>query len=73
MVKVTPAYTSQRCSACGFVKATARAKPSSCATPRAADTAPRRGECGHQQPNAAGHAVSVCGDPGISRSVMQEP
>ncbi|WP_275695748.1 RNA-guided endonuclease InsQ/TnpB family protein [Streptomyces noursei] len=75
VVKVNPAYTSQRCSVCGFVtednrdsQAVFRCKAANC------------GHTAHADVNAAinikrtaGHAVSACGDLGNSRSVKQEP
>ncbi|WP_432177242.1 zinc ribbon domain-containing protein [Streptomyces sp. NBC_00063] len=75
MVKVNPAYTSQRCSSCGFVtegkresQAVFRRKASGC------------GHAEHADVNAAknirhtgGQPVSACGDLGSSRSVKQEP
>ncbi|WP_031486294.1 RNA-guided endonuclease InsQ/TnpB family protein [Streptomyces bicolor] len=75
VVKVNPAYTSQRCSACGLVTEGNRESQSvfACKAP----------DCGHRQhadvnaainiKHAAGHAVSACGDLGNSRSVKQEP
>ncbi|MEU1407939.1 transposase [Streptomyces sp. NPDC005728] len=74
VVKVNPAYTSQRCSACGFVtennresQAVFRCKAPACGHHEHAD--------GNAAKNikAAGHAVSACGDLGTSRSVKQEP
>jgi putative transposase len=75
VVKVNPAYTSQRCSACGLVtennresQAVFRCKAAGC------------GHAAHADVNAAinikhagGQLVSACGDLGISRSVKQEP
>ncbi|MET7702351.1 transposase [Streptomyces sp. NPDC005485] len=74
VVKVNPAYTSQRCSACGSVtegnresQAVFVCKAAGC------------GHTAHADVNAAinikaaGLAVSACGDLGISRSVKQEP
>ncbi|MFG2890155.1 RNA-guided endonuclease InsQ/TnpB family protein [Streptomyces sp. NPDC048248] len=75
LVKVNPAYTSQRCSACGLVTEGNRESQSVFVCKAAG--------CGHRAHadvnaavnirNAAGHAVSACGDLGISRSVKQEP
>ncbi|MEW2495131.1 transposase [Streptomyces nodosus] len=75
VVKVNPAYTSQRCSACGFVTEGNRESQAVFVCKAAG--------CGHRAHadvnaainirNAAGHAVSACGDLGISRSVKQEP
>lgn len=74
VVKVNPAYTSQRCSACGFVTEDNRESQAVfvCKAPG----------CGHRDHadvnaaknvKAAGLAVSACGDRGTSRSVKQEP
>jgi putative transposase len=75
VVKVNPAHTSQRCSACGFVTEGNRESQSvfACKAP----------DCGHRAhadvnaainiKHAAGHAASACGDLGMSRSVKQEP
>ena len=72
--KVNPAYTSQRCSACGFVtennresQAVFRCKAPGCGHHEHADVNAAKNI------KAAGHAVSACGDLGISRSVKQEP
>jgi len=75
VVKVNPAYTSQRCSVCGFVTEGNRESQSVFVCKAAG--------CGHRahaDVNAAinikyavGHAVSVCGDFGTSRSAKQEP
>ena len=75
VVKVHPAYTSQRCSACGFVsegnresQAAFRCKAAGC------------GYTAHADVNAAinikhadGQPVSACGDLAARRSVKQEP
>ncbi|MGW2767717.1 zinc ribbon domain-containing protein [Streptomyces sp. NPDC001275] len=73
-MKVNPAYTSQRCSACGFVtegnresQAVFRCKASGCGYRDHADVNAAKNI------KAAGHAVSACGDLGTSRSVKQEP
>ncbi|WP_338496500.1 transposase [Streptomyces sp. SJL17-4] len=74
VVKVNPAYTSQRCSACGFVTEGNRESQAVfvCKAP----------DCGHREHadvnagkniKAAGLAVSACGDLGTGRSVKQEP
>ncbi|MET7661973.1 transposase [Streptomyces sp. NPDC005463] len=75
VVKADPAYTSQRCSACGFVTGHNR---ESQAVFRC--KAPGCGHAGHADVNAAknirhagGQPVSACGDLGTSRSVKQEP
>ncbi|MFI9772434.1 RNA-guided endonuclease InsQ/TnpB family protein [Streptomyces sp. NPDC052415] len=75
VVKVNPAYTSQLCSACGFVTEGNRESQAVFVCKAAG--------CGHHAhadvnaainiKNAAGHAASACGDLGISRSVKQEP
>ncbi|MFE4416497.1 zinc ribbon domain-containing protein, partial [Streptomyces sp. NPDC056821] len=74
VVKVNPAYTSQRCSACGFVtegnresQAVFRCKAAGCGHRDHADVNAAKNI------KAAGHAVSACGDLGTSRSVKQEP
>ncbi|MFE4424497.1 RNA-guided endonuclease InsQ/TnpB family protein [Streptomyces sp. NPDC056817] len=74
VVKVNPAYTSQRCSACGFVtegnresQAVFRCKAPGCGYRDHADVNAAKNF------KAAGHAVSACGDLGTSRSVKQEP
>ncbi|MFE5596503.1 RNA-guided endonuclease InsQ/TnpB family protein [Streptomyces sp. NPDC056549] len=74
VVKVNPAYTSLRCSACGFVTEGNRESQAVfvCKAPG----------CGHRDHadvnagkniKAAGLAVSACGDLGAGRSVKQEP
>ncbi|MGW3150613.1 RNA-guided endonuclease InsQ/TnpB family protein [Streptomyces sp. NPDC001177] len=75
VVKVNPAYTSQRCSACGFVtennresQAVFRCKAAGCGHTAHADV-----NAAINIRNAAGHAVSACGDLGTSRSAKQEP
>ncbi|MFE4446537.1 zinc ribbon domain-containing protein [Streptomyces sp. NPDC056820] len=74
MDELRAAYTSQRCSACGFVTEGNRES-------QAVFRCKARG-CGHRDHadvnaakniKAAGHAVSACGDLGTSRSVKQEP
>ncbi|MFI9601390.1 RNA-guided endonuclease InsQ/TnpB family protein [Streptomyces sp. NPDC052043] len=74
VVKVNPAYTSQRCSVCGFVtegnresQAVFRCKAAGCGYRDHADVNAAKNI------KAAGHAVSACGDLGTSRSVKQEP
>ncbi|MEV7003926.1 zinc ribbon domain-containing protein [Streptomyces sp. NPDC093982] len=74
-MKVNPAYTSQRCAACGFVTETNR---ESQAVFRRKAT-----DCGHtahadinaaiNNKHAAGHATSACRDLGNSRPVKQKP
>ena len=74
VVKVNPAYTSQRCHACGFVTEGNRDSQAVfvCKNPGC-------GNVDHADVNAAknikaaGQAVSACGDLDISRSVKQEP
>ncbi|MGC4986627.1 RNA-guided endonuclease InsQ/TnpB family protein [Streptomyces sp. DT193] len=74
LVKVNPAYTSQRCHACGFVTEGNRESQAIfvCKNPGCGNT-------DHADVNAAknikaaGLAVSACGDLGTSRSVKQEP
>ncbi|MFF6984623.1 zinc ribbon domain-containing protein [Streptomyces sp. NPDC008343] len=75
MVQVNPAYTSQRCSACGFVtegnrasQAVFRCKAAGCGHTAHADV-----NAAINVKHVAGHAVSACGDLGNSRSVKQEP
>ncbi|MEU9995641.1 transposase [Streptomyces sp. NPDC050848] len=75
VVKVNPAYTSQRCSACGFVsegnresQAVFRCKNPVCGHAEHADV-----NAAKNLRRAAGHAVSACGDLGIGRSAKQEP
>ncbi|MGW0994155.1 RNA-guided endonuclease InsQ/TnpB family protein [Streptomyces sp. NPDC002520] len=74
VLKVNPAYTSQRCHACGFVtegnresQAVFRCKHPGCGNTDHADVNAAKNI------KAAGLAVSACGDLGISRSVKQEP
>lgn len=74
LVKVNPAYTSQWCSACGFVTEGNResqsvfvCKAAGCGYTAHADVNAARNI------KAAGQAVSACGDLGVSRSVKQEP
>lgn len=74
VVKVNPAYTSQRCHACGFVTEGNRESQAVfvCKNPGC-------GNADHADVNAAknikaaGLAVSACGDLGNGRSVKQEP
>jgi putative transposase len=74
VVKVNPAYTSQRCHACGFITEGNRESQAVfvCKNPGCGNT-------DHADVNAAknikaaGLAVSACGDLGISQSVKQEP
>lgn len=74
VVKVYPAYTSQRCHACGFVTEGNRESQAVfvCKNPGCGNT-------DHADVNAAknikaaGQAVSACGDLGTGRSVKQEP
>lgn len=74
LVKVNPAYTSQRCHACGFVTEGNRESQAVfvCKNPGCGNT-------DHADVNAAkniktaGQAVSACGDLGTGRSVKQEP
>ncbi|MER6474649.1 RNA-guided endonuclease InsQ/TnpB family protein, partial [Streptomyces collinus] len=74
VVKVSPAYTSQRCHACGFVTEGNRESQAVfvCKNPGCGNT-------DHADLNAAknikaaGQAVSACGDLGTGRSVKQEP
>ncbi|MEU7305294.1 transposase [Streptomyces sp. NPDC007206] len=75
LAKVNPAYTSQRCSACGFVtesnresQAAFRCKADGCAHAENADV-----NAAKNIRNAGGQPVSACGDLGIGRSVKQEP
>ncbi|MCZ7415031.1 MULTISPECIES: transposase [unclassified Streptomyces] len=74
LVKVNPAYTSQRCHACGFV---AEGNRESQAVFRCKN--PECGNIDHADVNAAkdikaaGQAVSAGGDLGVSRSAKQEP
>lgn len=75
VVKIKPAYTSQRCSACGFVaegnresQAVFRCKATGCGHTAHADV-----NAAINIRNAAGHAVSACGDLGNGRSAKQEP
>jgi transposase len=69
--KIKPAFTSQRCSACGHVDANSREGPA-----RFACTA--CGFAGHADVNAArkiaaGHAVTVRGGDGAARPANREP
>jgi len=75
VVKVNPAYTSQRCSACGFVtesngesQAVFRCKAAGCRYAAHADV-----NAAINVKHAAGHAVSACGDLAARRSLKQEP
>jgi putative transposase len=75
LVKVNPAYTSQRCSACGFVTEGNRESQSVFVCKAAG--------CGHRAhadvnaainiKHAGGQPVSACGDLGATRSAKQEP
>ncbi|WP_432070360.1 RNA-guided endonuclease InsQ/TnpB family protein [Streptomyces sp. AA1529] len=74
LVKVHPAYTSQRCSACGFATGGNRESQSAfvckavgCGYRQNADVNAARNIL-----KAAGAAVSACGDFGATRSVKQE-
>ncbi|MFD0005028.1 RNA-guided endonuclease InsQ/TnpB family protein [Streptomyces sp. NPDC127178] len=75
VVKVNPAYTSQRCSACGFVTETNRESQAvfRCKAAGCGHTAHADVNAAINIKHAAGHAVSACGDLGNSRSVKQEP
>ncbi|WP_369394489.1 RNA-guided endonuclease InsQ/TnpB family protein [Streptomyces sp. CG1] len=75
LVKVNPAYTSQRCSACGFVsegnresQAVFRCKAAGCGHTAHADA-----NAAINIRNAGGQPVSVCGDLGATRSMKQQP
>ncbi|MGW1289728.1 RNA-guided endonuclease InsQ/TnpB family protein [Streptomyces sp. NPDC001118] len=75
LVKVNPAYTSQRCSACGFVsegnresQAVFRCKVAGCGHTAHADV-----NAAINIRNAGGQPVSACGDLGATRSMKQEP
>ncbi|NGO73898.1 transposase [Streptomyces sp. SB3404] len=75
VVKVNPAYTSQRCSACGFVsegnresQAVFRCKAAGCGHAENADV-----NAAKNIRNAGGQPVSACGDLGTTRSAKQEP
>lgn len=75
VVLVSPAYTSQRCNACGFVavgnresQAVFRCRNPGCGHADHADVNAAKNIL-----SAAGHAVPACGDLGIARSVKQEP
>ncbi|MEV7003922.1 transposase [Streptomyces sp. NPDC093982] len=78
VVKVHPAYTSQRCAACGFVternresQAIFRCEAADCG--HTAHTAHADVNAAINIKDAAGHAVSACRDLGNSRSAKQEP
>ncbi|MEU4039857.1 RNA-guided endonuclease InsQ/TnpB family protein [Streptomyces collinus] len=75
MVKVNPAYTSQRCSTCGFVSEGNRESQAAfrCKAPGCGHRAHADVNAAINIKNAVGHAVSACGDLGISRSMKQEP
>jgi putative transposase len=75
VVKVNPAYTSQRCSACGFVSEDNRESQAAfrCKAPGCGHTAHADINAAINIKHAAGHAVSACGDLGNSRSAKQEP
>ncbi|WP_346776602.1 transposase [Streptomyces sp. HNM0574] len=75
LVKVNPAYTSQRCSACGFVtennresQAVFRCKAAGCGHAENADV-----NAAKNIRYAGGQSVSACGDLGDTRSAKQEP
>lgn len=75
IVTVNPAYTSQRCSACGFVtegnresQAVFRCKAAGCGHAENADV-----NAAKNIRHAGGQPVSACGDLGTGRSVKQEP
>ncbi|GAA2125219.1 transposase [Streptomyces synnematoformans] len=75
VVKVPAAYTSQRCSACGFVaegnresQAIFRCKAEGCGHAENADV-----NAAKNIRHAGGQPVSACGDLGTGRSVKQEP
>lgn len=73
VVKINPAYTSQRCSACGIVDREARESQAtyrcrSCGYAANADVNAAR-----NIRNAAGHAVSARGGPGLPEPVNREP
>ncbi|MFD5648932.1 RNA-guided endonuclease InsQ/TnpB family protein [Streptomyces sp. NPDC127039] len=75
VVRVNPAYTSQRCSACGFVtehnresQSVFRCKATGCGHAEHADV-----NAAKNLRHAGGQLVPACGDLGTSRSVKQEP
>ncbi|MBL1110605.1 transposase [Streptomyces sp. 5-8] len=75
IVKVNSAYTSQRCSACGFVtdnnresQAVFRCKAEGCGHAENADV-----NAAKNIRHAGGQPVSACGDLGAGRSAKQEP
>lgn len=75
VVKVNPAYTSQRCSACGLVsegnresQAVFRCKAEGCGHAENADV-----NAAKNIKYAGGQPVSACGDLGVGRSLKQEP
>jgi putative transposase len=72
VVKVNPAYTSQRCNACTAVDANSRKSQAKfeCTTCGLAEHADVNAA---KNIKAAGLAVSACGDLGASRSTKQEP
>jgi putative transposase len=75
VVKVNPAYTSQRCSACGFVSEDNRESQAvfRCKAPGCGHTAHADVNAAITIKHAAGHAVSACGDLDTGRSMKQEP
>ncbi|MGW2426304.1 RNA-guided endonuclease InsQ/TnpB family protein [Streptomyces sp. NPDC001709] len=75
VVKVNPAYTSQRCSACGFVTEGNRESQSVfvCKAPDCGHTAHADVNAAINIKNAGGQPVSACGDLGAIRSAKQEP
>ncbi|MFF3889332.1 RNA-guided endonuclease InsQ/TnpB family protein [Streptomyces sp. NPDC001914] len=75
VVKVNPAYTSQRCSACGFVTEGNRESQSVfvCKATGCGHTAHADVNAAINIKHAGGQPVSACGDLGISRSAKQEP
>ena len=75
VAKVNPAFTSQRCSACGFASEGNRESQAvfACKAPGCGHTAHADVNAAINIKHAAGHAVSACGDLGTSRSAKQEP
>ena len=75
LVKVNPAYTSQRCYACGFVTEGNRESQAVfvCKSPGCGNADHADVNAAKNILSAAGHAVPACGDLAVGRSVKQEP
>ncbi|GAA1274504.1 RNA-guided endonuclease TnpB family protein [Sphaerisporangium rubeum] len=73
LMKVNPAYTSQRCSACGIVDAKSRESQAVFACRSCGYAANADVNAARNIRHAAGHAVSARGGPALAEPVNREP